>query len=159
MSHNGAPVRIVRERERVQKEKLPGILIEPNPTNIRHYVAHISGPQETPFAGGVFDVELFMPKGYPIDSAIQAVFKTKIYHPNIDKSGRICLNILKGDWTPAQNVITTVQSIQQLLISPNPSDPLDETIAAQWRDDIATAHRIAREWTSKYAMGGMKKYW
>ena len=62
------------------------------------------------------------------------LFRTKIYHPNIDKVGRICLNILKEkEWSPALLIRTVLISIQALLSAPNLDDPLDEEIANFWR--------------------------
>ena len=60
-------------------------------------------------------------------------FLTKIYHPNIDKLGRICLDILKDKWSPALQIRTVLLSIQALLSAPNPDDPLANDVAEMWK--------------------------
>lgn len=82
--------------------------------------------------GGVFQLELFLPDDYPM-CAPKIRFLTRIYHPNIDRLGRICLDVLKNNWSPALQIRTILLSIQALLGAPNPEDPLNEAVAKQWK--------------------------
>jgi len=81
----------------------------------------------------------------------KVLFRTKIYHPNIDKLGRICLDILKDKWSPALQIRSVLLSIQALLSAPNLDDPLDQEIADFWKKDPEAAVKKAREWTLLYA--------
>ena len=78
-------------------------------------------------------------------------FVTKIYHPNIDKIGRICLDVLKDKWSPALTIRTILLSIQALLSAPNPDDPLNNEVAELWKSNEALAMSNAAKWTKLYA--------
>ncbi|KAG0567016.1 hypothetical protein KC19_7G104300 [Ceratodon purpureus] len=128
----------------------PGISASPSEENLRYFNVMILGPSQSPYEGGVFKLELFLPEEYPM-AAPKVRFLTKIYHPNIDKLGRICLDILKDKWSPALQIRTVLLSIQALLSAPNPDDPLAENIAKHWKTNEAEAMETAREWTKAYA--------
>jgi hypothetical protein len=63
-----------------------GIYATPDEVNFRHFHVQISGPADTPYHGGLFKAELFLPDEYPMVPP-KVLFRTKIYHPNIDKLG------------------------------------------------------------------------
>jgi ubiquitin-conjugating enzyme E2 N len=150
MSVEQATRRIQKETERIAKNPIPGISIKAKKENYRHFDILISGPKDTPFEGGMFQLELFLTPNYPME-APKIRFLTKVYHPNIDKLGRICLDILKDKWSPALCIDKVCLSILLLLQTPNPDDPLDAAVAKQWRDDLDGAQKRAREWTKLYA--------
>ena len=56
---------------------------------------------------GIFKLELFLPDDYPMTPP-KIRFLTKIYHPNIDRLGRICLDVLKST---IHNLILVVKGI------------------------------------------------
>jgi len=148
------PRRIIKETQRLMQEPVPGISAVPDDSNARYFHVVVAGPEGSPFEGGVFKLELFLPEDYPM-SAPKVRFITRIYHPNIDKLGRICLDILKDKWSPALQIRTVLLSIQALLSAPNPDDPLANDVAELWKLNEAEALKNAREWTRKYAMGNL----
>ena len=110
----------------------------------------MDGPKGTAYEGGKFNLELFLPADYPM-APPECFFRTKIYHPNTDKLGRICLDVLKDKWSPALQVRTILLSVQALMSAPNPDDPLREDVADHWKTDEKGALAMAKEWTAKYA--------
>ena len=144
--------------KRIQKEYLE---IKSNPVesiscgpkeeaNIREWDAFILGPNETPYEGGVFQLDLSFPVEYPF-SPPKVKFKTRVYHPNINSDGNICLDILKDQWSPALTVSKILLSISSLLTDPNINDPLVAEIARQYVSDREKYDKTAKEWTKKYA--------
>ncbi|XP_050441017.1 ubiquitin-conjugating enzyme E2 N [Daktulosphaira vitifoliae] len=144
------PRRILKETQRLMQEPVPGISAQPDEGNARYFHVKVTGPEDSPFEGGLFKLELFLPEDYPM-SAPKVRFITKIYHPNIDRLGRICLDILKDKWSPALQIRTVLLSIQALLSAPNPDDPLANDVAELWKVNEIEAIRNAKEWTRMYA--------
>ncbi len=142
-------MRIQKEVARMVKEPPPGISVELT-DNPRYLLFMMAGPSDTPYAGGVFNLELFIPAEYPMVPP-KVRFLTKTYHPNIDKIGRICLDILKDQWSPAIQISKVMISIQALLSVPNVDDPLDQSVAEHWKHHQSDALKKAREYTAKYA--------
>ena len=66
------------------------------------------GPGDSPYSGGVFFVMIHFPPDYPFKPP-KVQFQTKVYHPNVNSQGSICLDILKEQWSPALT-ISKVQS-------------------------------------------------
>eukprot|EP01127_Copromyxa_protea_P011365 TRINITY_DN2852_c0_g1_i1.p1 TRINITY_DN2852_c0_g1~~TRINITY_DN2852_c0_g1_i1.p1 ORF type:complete len:149 (-),score=29.17 TRINITY_DN2852_c0_g1_i1:60-506(-) len=142
--------RIIKETQDLANKPIPGISASPKQDNLRYFTVAIAGPPETPYEGGVFKLELFLTGSYPMDPP-KVRFLTKIYHPNVDQLGRICLDILKDKWSPALQVQAVLLSIQALLSAPNPDDPLADKVAQAWKDNEKTALAEARRWTQLYA--------
>ena len=143
--------RIIKETEKLQKEAPPGICAAPTKENPRYFKVVIAGPPQSSYEGGIFNLELFLPEEYPMVPP-KIRFMTKIYHPNVDKVGRICLDIIKDKWSPALQISKVLLSIQLLMASPNPDDPLANDVAEHWKRDEADAMKHARQWTEMYAM-------
>ncbi|KAL3153037.1 Ubiquitin-conjugating enzyme E2 36 [Trebouxia sp. C0009 RCD-2024] len=144
------PRRIIKETQRLISDPPCGINAAPTETNLRHFKVVMQGPPQSCYDGGTFKLELFLPEDYPA-APPKVRFLTKVYHPNIDKMGRISLDILGRRWTPALHLRILLLSIQRLLGYPMVEDAWNQSVAREWISDEARAMRTAREWTHKHA--------
>jgi ubiquitin-conjugating enzyme E2 D/E len=144
--------RLKSELAELQKDPPANCTAGPVSENdISTWEAMIFGPADSPFQGGMFSLSIRFPSDYPFKPPI-VTFKTKIYHPNINASGGICLDILKSQWSPALTISKVLLSILSLLTDANPDDPLMPEIARIYRNDREAYNATAREWTQQYAM-------
>lgn len=65
----------------------------------------------------------------------KVICKTKIFHPNIDWQGNVCLNILREDWKPVLDINAVIYGLIYLFYEPNPDDPLNREAAEIYRND------------------------
>jgi ubiquitin-conjugating enzyme E2 D/E len=145
--------------QRISKE-LKNLIADP-PSNcsagpvgddIFHWQATLMGPEDSPYEGGVFFLDINFPADYPY-KAPRVTFSTKIYHPNINSSGGICLDILKDQWSPALTISKVLLSICSLLTDPHPDDPLVPSIADLYKRNKEEYHLKAKTYTLQYATG------
>ncbi|KAI9323610.1 ubiquitin-conjugating enzyme/RWD-like protein [Dichotomocladium elegans] len=107
---------------------------------------------DSPYKGGAFKMDISFSPDYPFKPPTMK-FITKVYHPNIDDDGSICVDLLKADvWKPATRVAQVLQAIAILLENPNPDDALVGSIAEVYNTNRAKYNKTAKEYTKKYAM-------
>ncbi|XP_057430710.1 ubiquitin-conjugating enzyme E2-17 kDa-like [Lotus japonicus] len=147
-----ASKRLLKELKDLQKDPPIPYSAGPVGDDMFHWQASIKGPVDSPYEGGVFQIEMNFTAEYPFKPP-KVTFMTRIYHPNINSSGNICLDILKVEWIPTLTISKVLSSICSLLTNPNPDDPLLPEIALIYKTDKEKFEVMARKWTQKYAMG------
>lgn len=142
--------RITKELTDLSKDPPSNCSAGPTGEDLFSWQATIMGPGDSPYQGGVFFLNIKFPTDYPFKPP-KIQFTTKIYHPNINATGGICLDILKDQWSPALTISKVLLSICSLLTDPNPDDPLVPEIAHLYKTNKGEYEKTAREWTRKYA--------
>jgi ubiquitin-conjugating enzyme E2 D/E len=98
-----ASKRILKELKDLQRDPPTSCSAGPVAEDMFHWQATIIGPPDSPYAGGVFLVTIHFPPDYPFKPP-KVAFRTKVFHPNINSNGSICLDILKEQWSPALTI-------------------------------------------------------
>jgi len=108
-------------------------------------------PDNVPYNKGAFRIEITFPAEYPFKPP-RILFRTKIYHPNIDESGQVCLPIiLPENWKPATKTEQVIQALVALVNDPEPDHPLRNDIAEEYCKDKKKFLKNAEEFTKKNA--------
>ena len=119
--------------------------------NLTNWNATIIGPQDTPYEGGKFIVNIDFSDNYPF-KAPKVHFKTKIFHPNIKQdTGEICAQAIENNWVPTLNAKFVIESLVTLMKNPNADHPLEAEIAEIFQKDYKGFVNKAREFTASYA--------
>jgi ubiquitin-conjugating enzyme E2 G2 len=147
MSRIGAVKRLTTEYKQLLNNPPEGILAGPKENNFLEWEALISGPDGTPYEGGVFEAILKFPNDYPLAPPSMR-FTSSLFHPNIYSDGRVCISILHppGDdpnmyessserWSPVQSVEKILLSVVSMLAEPNDESPANVEAAKIWRED------------------------
>lgn len=144
---------------RVQKDltelSLPSTMSThfPDPENLLDFELTIR-PDEGLYKHGVFRFSFHVNAEYPHEPPKVKCLQ-RIYHPNIDLEGNVCLNILREDWKPVLNLNSIVVGLQFLFIEPNPADPLNKDAAAQLTRSRETFKRYVKETMMGGALDGV----
>ncbi|EDV29346.1 uncharacterized protein TRIADDRAFT_20134 [Trichoplax adhaerens] len=125
--------------------------------DIFKWAVMIIGPPDTPFEGGFFKAHLDFPRDYPQRPPVMQ-FQTKIYHPNVDKDGKVCISILHepGEdkfgyeksserWRPIHTVETILLSVISMLADPNDESPANIDAAKDWRENKEKFKRLVAQ--------------
>ena len=144
--------RITRELNELQKANPENISAAPeDDSNVFKWQGTLQGVDGSPYEGGVFFLNIQFPNDYPFKPP-KINFTTKIYHPNINSKGEICLDILKDSWAPNLTISAVLISLQTLLNEPNLDNPLEPEIANTYKNDKAKFDETAKKWTADFAM-------
>lgn len=151
--------RVAKELAECTQNPPPGMTIHlPSESNIHRWHVTLQGPPNTVYSAGQFGLIVQLPPEYPFKAPL-VTFATRIYHPNVtnDDSGSICIALLKPEnWKPASKLAAVLESVRNLLVEPNPDDPLEARIADEYRTQRAQFDKAAREYVSRYAKGPPK---
>lgn len=151
---SGSKDRVRKELDELSKADGSGVSAAPIGGDLTHLRGSITGPADTPYAGGTWGLDITLPRNYPFEPP-KIKFLTPVWHPNVSsQTGAICLDILKDAWSPALTVKTALLSLQALLCAPEPSDPQDAEVAGQYVRDRKAWEATARFWTQSYATTG-----
>ncbi|KAI3824016.1 hypothetical protein L1987_05463 [Smallanthus sonchifolius] len=139
----------------VMKLMMSDYVVEPINDGINELNVEFHGPKESLYEGGVWKIRVELPDAYPYKSP-SIGFLNRIFHPNVDElSGSVCLDVINQSWSPMFDLLNVFEVfLPQLLLYPNPSDPLNGDAASLMIKDKEQYEKKVKEYCELYAKKG-----
>ncbi|KAL0535421.1 hypothetical protein IC582_029751 [Cucumis melo] len=136
----------------VMKLMMSDYKVEMIDDGLSEFNVEFNGPKESVYEGGVWKIHVELPDAYPYKSP-SIGFVNKIYHPNVDElSGSVCLDVINQTWSPMFDLLNVFEVfLPQLLLYPNPSDPLNGDAASLMLKDRSQYDQKVKEYCERYA--------
>ncbi len=147
--------RLLKEVAQYTKSPVEGMQLHVNEENVTDIVVDFEGPEGTPYENGLFHIKLVFGSDFPA-APPKGTFVSQIFHPNISKTGEICVNTLKRDWKPEHSLSHILSVIRCLLIEPNPESALNEEAGKLLLEEFEAFASRARLMTEIHSMNPKK---
>ncbi|XP_062168303.1 ubiquitin-conjugating enzyme E2 4-like isoform X1 [Alnus glutinosa] len=136
----------------VMKLMMSDYTVETINDGLNEFNVEFHGPKESLYEGAVWKIRVELPDAYPYKSP-SIGFVNKIYHPNVDElSGSVCLDVINQSWSPMFDLLNVFEVfLPQLLLYPNPSDPLNGDAASLMMKDRKQYDQKVKEYCERYA--------
>ncbi|RCI10219.1 hypothetical protein L249_8728 [Ophiocordyceps polyrhachis-furcata BCC 54312] len=146
--------RMTKEFAEASASPPQGFTVSLDTSSLTRWNLIFAPPQPSAYHPGRYALVMTLPAEYPFRPPTIR-FATPVYHPNVtnDSLGNVCLAILKPDqWKPATRLVSVLQAVASLLLEPQPDDPLEESIAEEYRSDRPAWEAKVRAHVKKHAM-------
>ncbi|KAG0567015.1 hypothetical protein KC19_7G104300 [Ceratodon purpureus] len=103
------PRRIIKETQRLLSEPAPGISASPSEENLRYFNVMILGPSQSPYEGGVFKLELFLPEEYPMAAPKVSQLNSWLHYGRGSLFMMLIKDALAGSHSPCLWIVVAVR--------------------------------------------------
>ncbi|KAL4712592.1 hypothetical protein ACJJTC_007187 [Scirpophaga incertulas] len=143
--------RLRNELKMLRNDPPEGISATPLDPKCCHWQASVTGPDGSPYEGGVFYLYIQVPYAYPMSPPVVR-FLTRILHPNVSRHGDVGIDSVQHNWSLALTVSKVLISVQSLLTDPYTSVCMEPEVGELYVRDRPRFEAMARRWTWRYAM-------
>jgi ubiquitin-conjugating enzyme E2 A len=137
--------KLFRELKSIEQEGRQDYAVTLSPANMLNWNILLFGAPGTDWEDAILWLAITFPAQYPF--VVPDVRFTGVipFHPNVYANGKICLDVLEQNWSPACNIAVIITSIQELLQNPNPDSCVNVTAAEYFVTKRGEYRRMVRK--------------
>ena len=138
--------RLKKELNLIINNPINRVHILPKEDNLLVWEGYIEGPIDSPYSNGKFPLIMTFNESYPIKPP-SIKFTKFVFHPNIYRDGKICIDILEQkNWAPSLNIQSILISLVSLFDDPNINSPANREAANLYKEDRAAFEKKVKEY-------------